>query len=296
MELNSEQFTQYKRLLLKTLAAFESFCNRYDLKYFAAGGTMLGAVRHHGFIPWDDDIDLYMLREDYDKLLQKKNELPQGYRLHSMEDEGFYVPFSKFIDENTTLWETKEVPYVIGVFLDIFPLDNSPSDLKTAKIMRKKYQIYYWDIKRSERKYTFKKIYNDFVNYRSFKLLFHSLYAKLYLSNHKDKVKARFQKLKQKIITYPKSDKLICYDGQYQDKEIMMREWFSKIIRIPFENLYINVPSGYNEYLTQMYGNYMKLPPLEKRIMPHGHYFFNLERKMSLDEIKELVEINIDYK
>lgn len=72
MELNSEQFTQYKRLLLKTLAAFESFCNRYDLKYFAAGGTMLGAVRHHGFIPWDDDIDLYMLREDYDKLLQKK--------------------------------------------------------------------------------------------------------------------------------------------------------------------------------------------------------------------------------
>lgn len=114
---------------------------------------------------------------------RKKTKLPQGYRLHSMEDEGFYVPFSKFIVKNTTLWETKEVPYVIGVFLDIFPLDNSPSDLKIAKIMRKKYQIYYWDIKRSERKYTFKKIYNDFVNYRSFKLLFHSLYAKLYLSN-----------------------------------------------------------------------------------------------------------------
>lgn len=287
MELNSEQFRQYKRILLKTLVAFDRFCSENDLKYFAAGGTMLGAVRHHGFIPWDDDIDLYMLREDYDKLLQCNNKLPQGYQLYSIEDEGFYVPFSKFVDVNTTLWEAEQIPYVIGVFLDIFPLDNAFSNMKKAKVMRKKYQVYYWDMKRSERKYIFNEVYNDFLCHKSFKLFLQSIYAKLYLNNNKDKVRERFQKLKQELVALPKSDKLVCYDGQYQDKEIMRREWFSEIVKMPFEDFYINVPLGYNEYLTQMYGDYMQLPPVEKRIMPHGHYFFNLGKKMSIDEIKK---------
>lgn len=287
MELNSEQFNHYKQILLKTLTVFDRFCSEHNLIYFAAGGTMLGEVRHHGFIPWDDDIDLYMLREDYDKLLQYKNKLPQGYRMYSMEDEGFYVPFSKFVDANTTLWEAEQIPYVIGVFLDIFPLDNAPFDIRKAQASRKKYQIYYWNIKRSERKYTFKEICDAFFHSKSFKSLLQSIYTKLYLNYHKDKIKKRFQKLKQELIAFPQSDKLVCYDGQYQDKEIMRREWFTESIKIPFENFYINIPVGYNDYLIQMYGDYMTLPPLNKRIMPHEHYFFNLERKMSIDEIKE---------
>ena len=114
----------HKEILLDTFRAFCDFCDKHDLKYVAAYGTVLGAVRHKGLIPWDDDIDVYMSREDYNRFISLKNELyGSSYEIFYIEYVGYYCSFAKFCNAKTTILEHQDLPFVIGVFVDIFPLD-----------------------------------------------------------------------------------------------------------------------------------------------------------------------------
>lgn len=115
--------------LLQTMDVFHKFCRKHQLTYYMLGGTMLGAYRHKGFIPWDDDIDIGMPREDYEKLLRLKNELPTGYKIRNHRfEKGIPYAFTHFEDVNTTYIEQRRAKdsYVGGVSLEIFPLDYAP--------------------------------------------------------------------------------------------------------------------------------------------------------------------------
>ena len=117
---------------LKILEKIDEICKKNNINYFLIGGTLLGAVRHKGFIPWDDDIDVGMLREDYEKFINvclKNGALGKDYYLHCNEsDNDYFIPFIKVKKNNTTFAEKniENINTHKGIFLDIFPYDNVP--------------------------------------------------------------------------------------------------------------------------------------------------------------------------
>lgn len=278
---------KYKIKLLELFQKFIIFCEDYSLNYFCTGGTMLGAVRHHGFIPWDDDIDLFMMRKDYNRLISLQDELnKRGLGLEGVQCNNKYAVFLKIWDKNTTLWEIEEIPFVYGVYIDIFPLDYSDD---TVSEFREKY----------------KKRRNLFLLYQlsQMKFSFHSLRNRLKQKDYKFIVKGlislfvpcQSRNIIRKLILRDDAKKqkgngqyLASYYGDYWEREYLKREWFEDFILVDFENLKVKIPIGYDGYLSQIYHDYKKLPPKEKQITHHYHFFLDLNRHLTLKEIKQL--------
>ena len=151
--------------LIEVMDVFHAFCVQHGLTYYMLGGTMLGAFRHQGFIPWDDDIDIGMPRKDYERLLALYQELPEGYRLrHHRFESGVPYAFSHFEDINTTYIEQRRSKdsYTGGVYLEIFPLDEAPEaswkrKLKSYRVRFYKRILYGLILDYHEKKRTFLK-------------------------------------------------------------------------------------------------------------------------------------------
>lgn len=280
---------EYKSKLLKTLEFTVEFLNKHNLRWFIGQGSCIGAIRHQGLIPWDDDIDLLMPRDDYNKLLSLQTELDRTqYELVSWDKGHYPSPFAKMVDRNTTLWELKSLPFITGVFVDIFPMDLSD---KTPSIIVSDLKRYdrllnlYWS---SISVYSLKEIFNLLLgkHIRYFLLGLLSVFT----YSHKDGI---LKKLKQQDVEHN------CEEGEYYvlfsscfaykyEKEIFKREWFDDYCLMPFEGIRVRVPKGYDAYLTHVYGDYMQLPPEEKRITRHYHYYMNLNERKTIQEIVQI--------
>lgn len=133
-----EDKLKYKEILCNTMKSFINICKEHNLQYYACAGTCLGAIRHKGMIPWDDDIDVLMPRSDYDKFLALKQKLQgTGYEIVDSNNQFYNQWFAKFSDANTTIVEITDFPIVFGVYVDIFPLDEV-GNLDVAKNCMKK--------------------------------------------------------------------------------------------------------------------------------------------------------------
>ena len=132
---------EWNATILDILKAFIDICNKYHLRYYCCAGTAIGAARHHGMIPWDDDIDVLMPRPDYDRLLEiaKHEDFGKYEVVTPYNNESYPLYFSKLVNRETTLIEEKERPCIIGLYVDIFPLDATDDDLETAKALYRKY-------------------------------------------------------------------------------------------------------------------------------------------------------------
>jgi len=130
--------------ILKNLLAVDKVCKEHNLRYYIMAGTMLGAVRHKGFIPWDDDLDIGMPRADYDLLMANAKEwLPKPYEAVCAENDKEYpLPFAKVQDADTTLIERMHLKYLGGVYIDIFPLDGVPESRMAQRMHFAKYEFY----------------------------------------------------------------------------------------------------------------------------------------------------------
>lgn len=283
---NLPELQNYLKEMMKD---FISICNKYNLTYFAEAGTALGIVRHKGFIPWDDDIDIYMPKEDYIKLLSLKDEIYKNteYEINDIRDKKHSRPFAKICKKNSTIQELDISTAVIGVYIDIFPLIDCDGDLKKLSIIRHKREKYVDILHRSNFtvNYSIKNICKSIVKL-NFKEIFASILNLVY------KVFSSYYR--QKFIKL--NEKAFSLDGEYYwdygcgfnlERTIFPKEWFEESILLPFEDIEMNIPHRVHEYLTLQYGDYMKIPDISNQIN-HDRYFIDFNKRYTFEEIDKI--------
>lgn len=263
---------QYESFLI--LNEIDKLCKKHEIDYFLSSGTLLGAVRHEGFIPWDDDLDLGMTRDNYDKFIKVAyQELDASFFLQINQTEPYYFnSFAKIRSNRLNVIErtTQYSPIHQGAWVDIFPYDRLPSSSVERKQQFK-------EIKRIDeliRKFTY--IYpsendNFLKKYlKTFIQLFNSKFIKLYkflpkLVDERNEIIQRYNGKNGKIwsmLSYPLTDKDYQTHWVYEE-EIM------ELVELKFEGKYYKAPKKYHEILTRQYGDYLKLPPEKERKPSH---------------------------
>lgn len=269
--------TSLQKKLLDMLAWFDKFCKQNNIVYFAAGGTVLGAARHGGFIPWDDDIDVVVPRPDYDRLLKIFNGKIDNYILespHSLNKDYLYSA-AKLYDTNTTLIEKTQHPCKRGIYIDVFPLDGigntEEESLSNYRVFEKQNRILL------TRTCAIRK---DRAWYKNAAIRLMKCVPSFVINEKKLVVK--LDKIAGYLCSYD-SKYVANLMGSYGRKEIVPRELFGDPKVMAFEDIEINVPQYHEEYLAHIYGDWKKLPPENKRKTTHEHIELNLE-KSYLDE------------
>lgn len=258
---------EHQAILYEILYAVDDFCKNNNISYFLAYGTLLGAVRHKGIIPWDDDIDLYMFRTEYERFYQLINQKPiPGYTAYSIYNTpNYYYPFIKIGKNGTLLKEPfKYVPSRgIGINIDIFPLDGCPSNdiikcRKYTKTLRNKVweSLHYWTC----------LSWDKFVGLKS--KLFYFKY--IIPSYKKKKLIACYKYCKHNSV---EESRYIsnCVWAFEPEKGVFQKKLFESTKYVQFGHRYLPIPMGYNEILKSIYGDYMTLPPENKRKSTHEH-------------------------
>lgn len=277
-EVRSEFVVDSKRkkiwaVQLDLLLEFDKVCKAHGLKYFLMFGTLLGAVRHKGFIPWDDDVDVGMLREDYEKLLKLGDEFAQPLFLQTPEsDPGCFISYARLRNSNTTavsrLFAYQKMNH--GIFMDIFPLDNLTLEEGTERFDK----IRELNIDNG----TFMRMTNPNLDEKNLQRV------AAYKSAGKNP-QATYAEI-QKVATSKNSlrtdyvSNLVCTISPLHQKT-WKREDFEQCVMLPVEHLEFPAPKGYDRILSTSYGNYMELPPVEKRGVQHEHYDFDAEKPFS---------------
>lgn len=277
----------YKQKLVETMSYFNTFCKENHLSYFACSGTAIGAIRHEGFIPWDDDIDVYMLRKDYDILNTLCNSLEgSGYELKRLGDQDYIYAFTKFCNKNTTLVETPLFPKcVIGVYIDIFPLDEVAGSIHDIRLKKEVYQTKYRRFQDTFLKVTPRLLISSLYR-RNFNRFFELIDVLISSHNKKNCIRQEFIQL-EKEWAKERGDVLMTHTCIYNiEKELFPKDWFVDTVEKKFENINIYLSKDYDKYLSQLFGDYMTPPPIEKRISMHQHYYLNLKERLSHNQIK----------
>ncbi len=251
-------------ILLDLLKEFHEFCVKHNLKYYIIGGTLLGAVRHKGFIPWDVDADVAMPRSDYQRFLTLvENRFPNEYFIQNIRTEKmFYTPKTKILVKGTKKYNAQR--YAIssknGLNLDVFPLDVVPkSDIK-RKIQRIKIKILkkiasYKVVEHYEPKTTAEKFKKFIIN--SFQLLSKPV-SQRKIIDYMTKTMIKYNNTN--------SDYLCSMASHYDyNKQVMYKGIYGDGQMIEFENTKLIAPDRIIEYLIQIYGDYMEIPSKEKQ-------------------------------
>lgn len=267
---------------LDLLSKLLEICKKYNLRIFAAGGTMLGTVRDHGYIPWDDDIDMMMPRKDYMKLIEiGEKEFTHPYFLQSGYNEDKFPQLHlKLRNSETTAIRPLEIfcDFNQGIFIDIFALDSIPESEKTLNELVAQRETTYNSFIRpyayGRRLY---KTLGDTINYiKSMFYFSHHSYRKSYI--WAESLFSQFD--------WNKSGKVACLNMIVYPlkKLIRKKEWYQDVVLLPFENIMMPVPAKYDEILSARYGDYMK--PAKAPSL-HGTIVFDTERPYT-EVIKEL--------
>lgn len=264
MEKKYLSLEEYHALLFKMLEQVDSVCHAERLRYFLSGGTLLGAIRHKGFIPWDDDIDLMMPRPDYEIFLKNAaRHLPKRYQLaYPDRTEDYAQPWIRIFDTYTDVDDSgMQRARTRSLFIDIFPIDGLPTSERLSNLSFRRVRA--WDILlKCARK---KELYPE----ERLKWLKRPLMAI-----------TRLRPLPKYALSVDKAARRYSFERahyagvmtvtHYGSRERMPAEVFRGSVQAPFEGGQFPVPIGYHTYLSRLYGDYMQLPPEDKRVSDHN--------------------------
>jgi len=254
---------------LDMLNEFDKVCEKYNLKYFLDFGTMLGAVRHKGYIPWDDDVDVSMLREDYEKFIQvAPNEFKYPYFFqNAYTDKDIVHGFSKLRRSDTCEIIKGDLQYGYrynqGIWIDIFVMDGLPQDEQQQKAIDARRDKFYYTLfmlvrpsKKADIKYLPKMLRYAYYNL---------------ITGGREKEFTRFNDFAQQF-----SGSNIVGHLMFYNSYRFRRELLEDLIRVPFENLMLPIPRGYDEYLRTVYGDSYMTP--KRTTKYHGQTIFDTNR------------------
>lgn len=249
-----------KRLQLEMLVEIDKYCNENDIQYSLAYGTLLGAVRHQGYIPWDDDIDIMMLRDDYDKFLSEFR-APNMEPLSCQKSKSYFLPFAKIVRTDTVMEEDVCIKSEMGVYIDVFPIDTLPSHKICRKFLL-----------------ALKRLLNSIYQFKVVRLSSHrSLLKNIILGVGKllfkpitmHRLLAGMESLSRVYAGKPSSYCGPIADVDKTSSNVFAKDLFTSYTDLQFEGLQFKAISSYDVWLRQVYGNYMVLPPVDKRVSHH---------------------------
>jgi len=271
--MNDEKFPirEIQKKQLDILVYFRDFCREHDLYFVLAGGTCLGAVRHKGFIPWDDDIDVFMMREDYEKLpgLWKKYADTRRYScVRSNKKYNIHHTATEIKDNHTTFINKHSVDLDIhqGVMIDVIPLDGIPQS-KWKRFLQMIDSMVYCC-------FNFQRL----PEHKSRAVYY---LTKLALSTVRSGKMRYFlwRRAEARLSRYPvrECDYVASLgEGMTIMRQRLKKEWMTHAVEMEFEGYQMPLPAGYHEFLSISYGDYMKLPPKEERVLRHTILFMDL--------------------
>ena len=263
--------SQVQARLMQILRWFDSFCRENGLRYYALGGTCLGAVRHGDFIPWDDDIDVGMPRRDYERLAELLKEERDGFLLETPDspDPDYCYPISKLYDTHSVLIESKRRPLKRGLFLDIFPLDGAGDSHEEAlAIQGRVKRAYNFYLTRVAAPRKGRQLHKNLA-IRVCGLIPRFLIDDAALRRKLDR--------QAKEHDYEKCAWICNFFGAWGKREMVPRTAMGTPTEQPFGPLKIFCPEDADAFLTALYGDWRQLPPEEKRVTHHEYLFLDLE-------------------
>ncbi len=275
-----KELNQMQSLLIYLMGCLHEICEENNIRYNIFGGTMLGAVRHKGIIPWDDDIDITMPRPDYERFVDLiRSDYNNDYEMLDPTMPNYCYPFAKFTLKDTILIEDTRKQYsVIKLYIDVFPVDGYPQKeepffrrLKWYKFLRGNlvHEIYLGSG------------IDGLVKYVGKILLwgFSSIWGMARC------VRAEVEQVKQN--DFETSEYVLCQGAGWNQKGKLKKNIYLNRRLYDFNNIRVWGISDYHEHLTTLYGNYMELPPEEKRIAVHNYSLF--VKKSIVDGLEEKI-------
>lgn len=251
--------SELKRIQLDILDNVAEFCEKNGIKYWLDSGTLIGAIRHKGYIPWDDDIDIGMLRPDFDKFMALFNESNDKYKSYCIDNNPeFYYAHGKVLDTDTVLYEPDKNGLKLCINIDIFVYDNTPDE----RICNKMYNI--------RDRYRGLHILRVFDKgtprggvLRKMAIRIGRVAVKMFPKNY------FITKMSENSKRYSKIDTQYVGNFTAFSRMICDKSVFASFIKGEFEGKEYMIPVGYDKWLRSFYGDYMQLPPEEKRVSHH---------------------------
>lgn len=269
--------------IIKVFSEFDKVCRNNKLTYFAIGGTCIGAVRHQGFIPWDDDVDVAMYYEDYLKFIDIANkELPYPFELlDNINSDHVYLGFSKVHNVETSFIEQYEIEYperYKGIFIDVMPIMGTPNNcihrvLYIAKclLIKKIINIGYKDFNKCG---TFRQKINWIFVKPVCKIFRNEFFEKKLITAA---CKYRIGESEKVFFSWRKP-----FPKEKFSRAVFPKVYFNDIEEVPFENYMMPVPKNYDAYLKQDFGDYMQFPPIEQQISCHGNSIIDIDKSFAV--------------